>query len=167
MEDKQVTGSGPTISKVNTKYDGIEKTESDCRDKPRFIQMDVWKRANYYSCTRKAVEYLERSFDKPLGLMKMAEIACMEKTTFSKAFSHKTGMTLHEFIQAYRVSQAALKMERSDYSITEIAFSTGFNSLDTFARAFRKFAEVTPSHYRLEVRRRNGLMANISIKAAS
>jgi transcriptional regulator GlxA family with amidase domain len=127
-------------------------------DTPRFIETDVWRRAKYYSCTRKALEHLEKSFDQPIGLREIAEIACMERTTFSKAFKHKTGVTFHEFIQQYRVSQAVAKMEASDCSITVIALSVGFSSLDRFEKVFKKIAGTTPSHYRIEILRKNGLM---------
>jgi transcriptional regulator GlxA family with amidase domain len=162
-----VASIDPAIPEITERKDSSVEEPLALGDRPRFIEMDVWKRAHYYSCTRKAVECLKRRFDKPIGLLELAEVACMEKTTFSKAFRQKTGITLHEFIQAYRVSQAASKMETSDYSITEIAFSTGFGSLDTFGRVFKKVARSTPSQYRLEIRRRNGLMPELPIKVAS
>jgi AraC-like DNA-binding protein len=121
---------------------------------PKFIRADVWKRAQYYSCTRKVLEYLEKeekSFDGSLGLREMAAIAGMERTAFSKAFKRKTGITLHEFIHAYRVSQAAMRMEASESSITDIAYTVGFDSLGTFERVFKKITGTTPRHYRLEV----------------
>jgi AraC-like DNA-binding protein len=130
------------------------------RGNPQFIEADVWKRAEYYSCTRKALEYIETSLDRPLRLGEIAAVACMERTAFSKSFRHKTGITFHEFVQAYRVSQAASRMEVSDCSITEVAFGVGFNSLDTFERVFKKIAGTTPSRYRLELLYAKGLIAS-------
>jgi transcriptional regulator GlxA family with amidase domain len=132
------------------------------RDNPQFIGMEVWNRATYYSCTQKAVEHIEKSFERPLGLRELAAIACMERTTFSKTFKHKTGVTLREFIQAYRISQATAMMEVSDYSLTEIAFGVGFGSLDTFERNFKKIAGTTPSQYRLGILLKNNLLASMS-----
>jgi AraC-like DNA-binding protein len=126
-------------------------------ERPRFIEDDVWRRVQYYSCTRKVLRHLEQVVDRPIGLREMAAIACMEKTTFSKAFKRKTGITLHEFVRAYRISQAVTKMEQSDYSITEITFSIGYSSLDTFERSFKAVTGITPTAYRSAVRRRNGL----------
>jgi AraC-like DNA-binding protein len=126
--------------------------------KPVFVDTNVWKRVKYYSCTRKALEYLERSIDTRVDMKEMAAIACMERTAFSKAFRHKTGMTPYQFIRAYRISLAAAKMEISDDSITEIAFSVGFGSLDAFGRAFKRVVGITPSQYRRELLRRNGVI---------
>jgi len=162
-----MTRNVTSISSNDMKYKVVAEEEWPACNQPRFIEMDVWKRANYYSCTRKVLKYLEGSFDKPIRLPKMAAIACMEKTTFSRAFRQRTGITFHEFVQAYRISQAVARMETSDCSITEVAFNTGFSNLDTFARVFKKIARTTPSQYRLEIRRRNGLMVNTPMEAAS
>lgn len=126
--------------------------------KPVFVDTNVWKRVKYYSCTRKALEYLESSIDTRVDMKKMAAMACMERTAFSRAFRHKTGMTPHEFIRAYRISLAAAMMEISDDSITEIAFSVGFGSLDAFGRAFKRVVGITPSQYRRELLTRNGVI---------
>jgi two-component system response regulator YesN len=123
-------------------------------NKPKFIEMKTWQRVQYYSCTRKAVDYLQKSFSMPIGLQDIAGIACMEKTSFSRAFKQKTGITLRDFIQAYRISLAVTRIEESDCSITEVAFSVGFSSLDTFERVFKKIAGTTPSRYRMEILRK-------------
>jgi AraC-like DNA-binding protein len=160
------TNSGSVLPKIDEHEIHMER-EILIPFKPRFIEADVWKRANYYSCIRKALQYLASYYDNPICLSKVAAVACMEKTTFSRTFRQKTGVTLHTFIQAYRVSQAVIRMEASDCSITEIAFETGFNSLDTFERTFKKIAGITPSRYRLEIRRRNGLLVEMTMAAAS
>ena len=127
-------------------------------DTPRFIALDVWKRAHYYSCSRKTLEYLERSLDRHATLEDIAASVCMDRTAFSRAFKRNTGMTVHAFVQAYRVSKAVARLEVSDCSITEIAFDVGFNSLGTFERAFKKVAGTTPTRHRSELRQRNGLV---------
>lgn len=126
--------------------------------KPAFVETNVWKRVKYYSCTRKALEYLEKSIDTHVDMNEMAAMACMERTAFSKAFRHKTGITPYQFVQAYRVSLAAARMEISDDSITEIAFSVGFGSLDAFGRVFKKVVGITPSQYRRELLEENGVI---------
>jgi AraC-like DNA-binding protein len=145
------------LAVVHVERESSPETDCSRNKRPSFIDDDVWKRAHYYSSTRKAVEHLKLSFDRHTGLDELADIAAMERTTFSKTFRQRTGMALHRFVQAYRVSHAVLKMEMSDYSITEIAFSTGFVSLDTFARTFKNITGSTPSKYRLALRIRNRL----------
>jgi hypothetical protein len=57
---------------------------------PPFLGNGVWKKANYFfSCTRKVIEYLEKHFDTPMDLGKMAEVACMEKHAFSKSSTRR------------------------------------------------------------------------------
>ena len=154
------SGVSDTIIHRSEHPDRSVQAAKQLHEKPQFISLEVWKRAQYYSCTQKVVEYIAKHFDAPLCLDDMAKVACMERTTFSRAFRRRTGITFHEFVQAYRISQAATKMQASDYSITEIAFSVGFSSLDTFARVFRKVAGTIPSHYRIELLRNSGLLTN-------
>lgn len=114
----------------------------------RFIKVEVWKKATYFTSTRKAVEYVSIHFGERIELQKIATVACMEKTAFSKSFKRKTGITFREFLQNYRISQAVLQIEASDESITNVALSVGFGSLATFERVFRRIVGCTPSAYR-------------------
>jgi AraC-like DNA-binding protein len=125
---------------------------------PPFMGNDVWKKASYFSCTRKVIGYLEKHFDTPIDLGKMAEVACMEKHAFSKSFKRKTGITPHKFMQIYRVGRATIRMEMSDCSVTEVAFGVGFNSLETFERVFKEITGSSPSSYRLNTLRKNGIL---------
>jgi AraC-like DNA-binding protein len=127
---------------------------------PPFMGDEVWKKANYFSCSRKVIGYLEKHFDTPIDLGKMAEVACMEKHAFSKSFKRKTGITPHKFVQFYRVGQATIRMETSDDSITEVALGVGFNSLETFERVFKGVTGSSPSSYRLNALRQNGILTS-------
>lgn len=118
---------------------------------PLFIKADVWRRAHYFSRTRKVTEYLEAHVGETTDLRTMACVACMERTAFSRAFRRMTGMSFREFAKAYRVSIAVTKMKSSDQSITELAFELGFGSVVTFERTFKKILGQTPSSYRAQL----------------
>lgn len=130
----------------------------EIENSPAFIPNDVWIRAKYFSCSRKIIEYITSNPGEPIRLKHMALVACMERTTLSRAFKSRTGMTLHRFVWAYMVSKAADEMKTSDTSITDIAFRVGFGSLAAFERAFKKVTGTTPSSYRSELLNRNGLL---------
>lgn len=134
---------------VSTPFQGA--SESKGAEKPRFISAECWNRANYYTCTRKALDYIRTSLGHKITLTDVASAACMERTAFSKRFKQQTGCNVHEFVQTYLISRAAEQMEVADYSITEIALNLGFSNLETFERAFRKIAKCTPSSYRKTV----------------
>jgi AraC-like DNA-binding protein len=118
---------------------------------PIFIDRLVWRRILYFSTIRRAVEYLSDHLDETVTLRTIADVACMERTAFSKAFKRRIGLTLHEFVQAYRMSEAALRIETSDCSITEIALQVGYSSAGAFDKAFKKVSGTTPLRYRTKL----------------
>lgn len=125
---------------------------------PVFIPASVWRRVEYFSCTRRIIEFLEKDLSAPAGLERLAELACMERTAFSRSFKRKTGMTPHEFVRAYRISHAAEMLRVSDCSVTEAAFGAGFGSLAAFERAFKRVTGALPSVYRADVLGMDGVL---------
>ncbi|SFW26183.1 Helix-turn-helix domain-containing protein [Prevotellaceae bacterium HUN156] len=58
------------------------------------------------------------------------------------------GLSFQQFLTAYRVSHATHLLAETDYSIEQIAFASGFNSRQVFARAFREQHGLSPSDFR-------------------
>jgi AraC-like DNA-binding protein len=81
----------------------------------------------------------------------------MEKTAFSRFFTRTVGITFHDFVQQWRVAVAVDRMMTTDNSLTEIAFATGFQSMITFERAFKKLTGMPPSEFRRDLLCREGI----------
>jgi AraC-like DNA-binding protein len=58
-----------------------------------------------------------------------------------------TGKSVVEFIRMVRVKQALKLMDTHKYTLSEIAFQTGFNSSSYFTRVFKEEYGKTPSEY--------------------
>ncbi len=56
-------------------------------------------------------------------------------------------MTITEFINRKRIEEAALYLQRSRRSVTEVAFMVGFNDLNYFSKVFKKIMNETPTQY--------------------
>jgi transcriptional regulator GlxA family with amidase domain len=108
----------------------------------------IWSRIRYFSKINKGVCYLEEHLSGRVTLREVAAAACQEQTAFSKSFRRRIGVTFRDFTQLLRIVRSIERMGSSDLSLSEIAFSVGFNSLTTFERAFRKWIGVSPSVYR-------------------
>ena len=57
-------------------------------------------------------------------------------------------MTLNEYLNSVRVKKAEEYLLDMDISITEAAYMSGFNSIQTFNRVFKKIKGCTPTEYR-------------------
>jgi AraC family transcriptional regulator len=86
--------------------------------------------------------------DEPLSLARLARWVAMSPYHFLRTFRHVVGMTPHQFVLRTRLHRAAVRLRRSDESVSAIAFDAGFNDLSTFNRRFRRLIGVSPSAYR-------------------
>ncbi len=66
----------------------------------------------------------------------------------SKVLKDKKGMTLRQYIIAYRLKRAKRLLELSDKSAQEIAEECGFTDASYFAKSFKSAFGVTPKEYR-------------------
>ncbi len=71
----------------------------------------------------------------------------LSRRQFYQKIKSITGLTPTEFVLNIRLKRAALLISEKAGSISEIAYSVGFNNLSYFARAFKKQFGVTPSKY--------------------
>lgn len=78
----------------------------------------------------------------------LARDAHYSRFYFQRMFREMTGETPSHCRRRLRLERAAYHLLQGDRSVTEIAFESGFDSLEGFSRAFRKVAGVSPSHFR-------------------
>jgi AraC family L-rhamnose operon regulatory protein RhaS len=82
-------------------------------------------------------------------LIAMAKQCGLSRSQFSSYCKQLTNMTPIEYLTHCRLSLAArLLVERSDMSITQVAFASGFNSSQYFATAFQSRRGCSPSDFR-------------------
>ena len=63
-------------------------------------------------------------------------------------FSILAGVKLSEYIRRRRLTLAAFELSNFNVRIFDIAIKYGYNSPDSFARAFQEFHGITPSEAR-------------------
>ena len=88
-----------------------------------------------------------------LTVQTLARVANMSPGYLCRFFKDMTGRTITEYINHYRVSQAAIMIESTDKKLLEIALDTGFNNLSYFVNQFKRCFGVTPSEFKKTQRR--------------
>src|SRR5262249_43369763 len=83
----------------------------------------------------------------------LARVARMSPYHFVRTFRAVIGMTPYQFVLRTRLHRAAVRLRRSNASISTIAFDAGFNDLSTFNRRFRRLMGASPRAYRGQDRR--------------
>jgi AraC family transcriptional regulator len=72
----------------------------------------------------------------------------LSRSQTSRLFVQHMGETPGAFRQRLRLERSAWQLSRTKRSITDLAFDAGFESLESFSRAFKLAFSVSPSHYR-------------------
>jgi len=58
-----------------------------------------------------------------------------------------TGLSTSAFIRDQRLRKAIQKLEKTDETVAEIAYSVGFNSPSYFIKCFKESYQMTPLEY--------------------
>lgn len=104
--------------------------------------MDNLKRLN------QAMDYIESNLLTEIDMDEIAKIALCSEFHFAKMFSYLAEMTLSEYIRKRRLTLAAIDVKETDMKVLDIAVKYGYNSADSFSRAFYKMHGVLPSKAR-------------------
>jgi len=95
-----------------------------------------------------AVQYIKEHYNQTLNLEKMANLAGLSMTYFSRKFHQVTGMGMKEFLTYIRLSNAEKELLSTNHSITEVALNCGFSNSNYFKDAFKKTYGMSPKTYR-------------------
>ncbi|UII24198.1 AraC family transcriptional regulator [Fulvivirga ligni] len=94
-----------------------------------------------------AIQYMKQNLRGKISLDEVAKIACMSRTSFFQKFKETMGETPSQYILKERIKLAQRDLESSDKNITEVCFSSGFENLSHFIRAFKQEVGCTPKSY--------------------
>ncbi len=96
----------------------------------------------------KAIQYIEENISEDIDIKKIAEQVCMSSFYFQKGFTMLCGFTIGEYIRQRRLTLAGTELVATDKKIIDIAVKYGYDSPDSFTKAFSRFHQVTPSAVR-------------------
>ena len=83
---------------------------------------------------------------------RLAKVSGVSPAHFARSFKQAFGLPPHRYQLTRRIERATALLRDTDWSITEIAFATGWQSLGTFGRTFRDIKGDSPSVIRLRAR---------------
>ena len=92
-----------------------------------------------------ACNYIENNIENEIDIKEIARITNQSTDSINRFFVSMLGITIKEYIRKRRLSLAVYDLQNSDNKITDIAFKYGFNSYDSFCKAFLNQHNVTPT----------------------
>ena len=97
---------------------------------------------------RKARNYIEENYDRPIPLKEAAGVVNTSVRYFCKVFKDYTGITFVDYLTRLRIEKSKSLLLNPHKRISEIAYEVGFESLTQFNRSFKKYAGMTPTKHR-------------------
>ena len=97
---------------------------------------------------KQAIGYIQSHFGEAVRLRDMAASVSMSEAYFCRFFKDMTGRNPVDYLNQYRMQQAARLLRSTDRKITDIAMDVGFNHLSYFIGVFKQHYSCTPSVYR-------------------
>ncbi|MBA7518660.1 Sensor histidine kinase RcsC [subsurface metagenome] len=96
----------------------------------------------------KALEEVEKSMSNPeFSVEKLSRELGMSRVHLYKKLTALTGKTPIEFIRIMRLKRAAQFLEKSQLTVSEVAYEVGFNDPRYFSRYFKSEFGILPSQY--------------------
>ena len=117
----------------------------------------------WLSAIRKSVGYIESHLRENISLQDVAGEVYMSPMVFQRGFQVITGYSVSEYIRGRRLYLAALELKGTDRKVIEVAYDFGYETPESFAKAFSRFHGVTPSQARQGSEIRSFLPLNVSI----
>lgn len=96
-------------------------------------------------------DYVLKNFSGTINLEKIASLVNMSPYSFCRFFKMRTNKTFIEFLNEIRIGMACKYLIDGKMNITDVAYSSGYNSLSNFLQQFKRLTGVTPSAYQKRV----------------
>ena len=95
-----------------------------------------------------AIEYIEENITEDLTIAGIASQVNLSAFYFQKGFAMLCGYTVGEYIRMRRLSLAGSELLSSDVKVIDVAVKYGYDSSDSFTKAFTRFHGSTPTDVR-------------------
>lgn len=100
-----------------------------------------------YTLLVKILHYIENNYKKECSLKSLSETIGYDYTYVSRLFKDLVGLSFNNYVNYYRLNNACYLFENSKNSITNCALESGYTSIRSFNRNFKKQFGITPSEY--------------------
>ena len=96
---------------------------------------------------RRARDFIDREYARPLDVPTMAAGALMSPAHFSRQFKAAYGESPYNYLMTRRIERA-MALLRAGATVTDVCMEVGCTSLGSFSSRFTEIVGMPPSEYR-------------------
>jgi AraC family transcriptional regulator len=104
--------------------------------------------SDYRERLLRVMVHIQNHLDEPLPLDDLAKVACFSPYHFHRIFRGMVGESVKEHIRRLRLERAAFRLTSTNRSVIDIAFDAGYDTHESFTRAFGRMFGMSPTAYR-------------------
>ena len=97
---------------------------------------------------RTAIDYIEDHLSEDFSIQDVADQVNMSPFFLQKGFSLMTSCGIGEYIRNRRLYEAAVELKETDDKVIDIALRYGYETPESFSKAFSRFHNASPSQVR-------------------
>ena len=127
------------IEAVNIVIKKLEETRQDSQNEEVFDTEETWT---------KVMKYINDNITGNITLTKVAGIACLETSYFSRLFKKKMKIGFLEYILQQRMEIAKRLLKETDLQVKEIMYKLSYNDEKYFRSIFKSYTGYSPTEYR-------------------
>jgi AraC family transcriptional regulator len=102
----------------------------------------------WLTCIRTAIDYIENHLEDDISAQDVADQVYLSPYFLQRGFSLMTGYGIGEYIRNRRLYQAGLDLRETEDKVIDVALRYGYETPESFTKAFSRFHGVTPSQVR-------------------
>ncbi len=104
---------------------------------------------NWITGLQNAIDYIENNLTEELDYTDIANKAFTSPFYFQRVFRVLCNCTLGEYIRNRRLTLAGSELSSSDAKVIDVALKYGYDSPESFSRAFTRFHGIAPSYAKM------------------
>ncbi|MGG7144272.1 helix-turn-helix transcriptional regulator [Clostridium nigeriense] len=93
------------------------------------------------------LEYIDKMVCSPISIEELCNKFSVSRSSLQTLFKNNLNTSPKKYINDLKLSRSRQLIKENKYTISEISFMLGFNSIHYFSRAFTQHYEISPSEY--------------------
>src|SRR5215204_432122 len=125
----------------------IEKVLACIGEYKSDLRINEKLKKNHLRTIELAKEFITLNFAEDISFMDIAAYCCVSPFHFSRIFKTFTSYSPHQFLLTIRLKNAELLLRNTALPVADVAFSSGFKSIQYFTTAFRQKYQCPPGKF--------------------
>lgn len=116
-----------------------------------------------FDALQRTLNYIDEHYEENIGIGELVKISNLSETHYRRLFKECMHSSPKEYINLVRVDRACRMLASTDDQVENIALYTGFQTVGSLIRNFKKLVGVTPGEWRKRVQGNESHIANYKI----